>query len=323
MPSVRVRSRGRLGFGRGPLRRRACQVATHLLAAFLSFAAAFAATLAAVIQPSAVELGTLLRLALQLVLKDLVFNAAKVLQELLDLGQVRGAAIGKVLAHRGEDLDVQRHHLVDAPVADGQGRQMRKEVIAHEEAHENEVVHDPLEVIRQGRGHPFLQLPKLQHEVLPQDGDRQDLEGLLNAHLLDLLGLACALRGDVARAAAQRAFLLRLGDDDLADDGKVRLVRRQTQHDQVGVGPVQAMPHVGIVLGLSPLQPDERHDLVFPLARDVGVGQNATELQLLPERVVGHAVVDVIADGLRHLVQEVRARRDDIGIEELRALPIR
>lgn len=42
-------------------------------------------------------------------------------------------------------VDVEQ--VIDGAVSDIQRRQMRQEVIAHKEAHEDEVVHDPLEVV--------------------------------------------------------------------------------------------------------------------------------------------------------------------------------
>mmetsp|Transcript_13158 Transcript_13158/g.33917 ORF Transcript_13158/g.33917 Transcript_13158/m.33917 type:complete len:226 (+) Transcript_13158:1951-2628(+) len=62
---------------------------------------------------------------------------------------------------------------------------------------------------------------------------------------------------------------------------------------------------------------------MLTLTRDVGVGQDGPELQLLPQRIVGHPVVDVIADGLGHLVQKVGAGRDDIGVEEVGRAAVR
>mmetsp|Transcript_64923 Transcript_64923/g.193524 ORF Transcript_64923/g.193524 Transcript_64923/m.193524 type:complete len:284 (+) Transcript_64923:2265-3116(+) len=121
----------------------------------------------------------------------------------------------------------------------------------------------------------------------------------------------------MAVAAAQRALLLRLRHHDLPDDAEVRLVRRQAQHDKVGIRAVEAVPGVRVVLRLHALGADVVHDLVLTLAGNVRVVEDDTGLELLPERVVGQAVVDVVADGLGHLVQEVGAGRDDVGVEEL------
>ena len=69
-------------------------------------------------------------------------------------------------------------------------------------------------------------------------------------------------------------------DDDLLtslsppDDGEVRLVGGEPEHDEVGVGAAQDVVRVGVVVGLRALPPDEVHDLVLALARHVGVRQH-------------------------------------------------
>ena len=60
----------------------------------------------------------------------------------------------------------------------------------------------------------------------------------------------------------------------LPQDGEVRLVCGQAQHDEVSVGPVETVMGVGIVVGLAPLTTDEIHDLVLTLTGDIGVRQD-------------------------------------------------
>ena len=62
--------------------------------------------------------------------------------------------------------------------------------------------------------------------------------------------------------------------DELAQDGEVRLVRREPEHDEIGVGAAQDVMRVGIVIGLGALPPDEVHDLVLALARNIGIREN-------------------------------------------------
>jgi hypothetical protein len=65
------------------------------------------------------------------------------------------------------------------------------------------------------------------------------------------------LAGDITRNACPFAHRLRRvpalapEKDLLAEDGEVRLVRGEREHDEVGVQPVQDVPRVGVVPGLS------------------------------------------------------------------------
>ena len=62
---------------------------------------------------------------------------------------------------------------------------------------------------------------------------------------------------------ADLARLGLVGLELLPDDGEVWLVRRQTQHDEIGVGAAQAVMRVRVVVGLRALTPDVVHDLVL------------------------------------------------------------
>mmetsp|Transcript_70792 Transcript_70792/g.163664 ORF Transcript_70792/g.163664 Transcript_70792/m.163664 type:complete len:265 (+) Transcript_70792:2467-3261(+) len=97
----------------------------------------------------------------------------------------------------------------------------------------------------------------------------------------------------------------------------------QSQHDQVSVRAVQEVPNVWVILRLRTLQSDELHDLVLPLAGNICIREDDARLELLPQRVVGGAVMDVVADCLGHLVQEIGARCDDIGVEKLSSASVR
>ena len=52
------------------------------------------------------------------------------------------------------------------------------------------------------------------------------------------------------------------------------LVGCKPEHDKIGVGAAQDVMRVGIVIGLSALLPDEIHDLVLALARNIGIREN-------------------------------------------------
>ena len=58
-----------------------------------------------------------------------------------------------------------------------------------------------------------------------------------------------------------------VGLELLPDDGEVWLVRRQAQHDEIGVGAAQTVVRVRVVVGLRALTPDVVHDLVLACMR--------------------------------------------------------
>ena len=51
-------------------------------------------------------------------------------------------------------------------------------------------------------------------------------------------------------------------------------MRRQAQHDEICVGSVETVVGVRVMVWLTSLTTNEVHDLVLPLTRDVGIGQN-------------------------------------------------
>lgn len=65
-----------------------------------------------------------------------------------------------------------------------------------------------------------------------------------------------------------------VGLELLSDDGEVDLMRGQTQHDEVSVGTTEDMLGVGVVVRLGALLANVVHDLVFPLAGHVGIGED-------------------------------------------------
>jgi len=54
----------------------------------------------------------------------------------------------------------------------------------------------------------------------------------------------------------------------------VRVVAEETEHDEVGVEAVHAVPHVGAVARLRLVEADVLHDLVLALAGDLRVRTN-------------------------------------------------
>ena len=74
--------------------------------------------------------------------------------------------------------------------------------------------------------------------------------------------------------SAKVAWPRLIGLEFFPNDGEVRLVRRKPEHDEIGVGAAQDVMRVGIVIGLGALPPDEVHDLVLALARNIGIREN-------------------------------------------------
>ena len=72
------------------------------------------------------------------------------------------------------------------------------------------------------------------------------------------------------------------------------LVRKQAQHDEVGIQTVDAVPRVGIKAGLGLLGADEIHDLVLTLSWDLMPGEN--HLHIPPLLILCHLLIDEILD---------------------------
>ena len=182
-------------------------------------------------------------------LEDLLLVRAEQLNELFSAVPVDRSRLGDIVSHRGQEILVELNQMVETAFGDIERAQTRQEIIADEEAEEDEVVDDSLYV----KSEPQLavQLLVLQHHVLSQQRDVNQLEVICAAEL-DAL--------DAARC------LVALDDVLLANDREVRLVRQQAEHDQVSVRAVEAMPRVRVVSRpLSQLSDIVEH-LVFSFA---------------------------------------------------------
>lgn len=67
----------------------------------------------------------------------------------------------------------------------------------------------------------------------------------------------------------------------LTQNPKMRLMGRETQHDEIGVKTIDDVASVGIVLGVRSLGSDKFHDLVFAFSRDRSVGNDDFHLNLI------------------------------------------
>ena len=126
---------------------------------------------------------------------------------------------------------------------------MRQEVISDEEAHEDPVVDNALEVVLERDG--LCNRLELHVEIFTQQ--RQVQQEHVRVGERDVL----------LRLAAER--------DLLTEQTEMRVVANETEHDQVGIETVETVAGVGVVTGLSLGFTDEVHNLVLSFSRDLGV----------------------------------------------------
>ena len=70
---------------------------------------------------------------------------------------------------------------------------------------------------------------------------------------------------------ADRAEFVLVGDYSFSNNVEVRLVGAESQHNQVGVGAVDAVAGVGVVPVLGTLGADELENFMFSFSWDVGI----------------------------------------------------
>ena len=75
--------------------------------------------------------------------------------------------------------------------------------------------------------------------------------------------------------------LLILGKHILPQHAEMGLVRRQAEHDQIGVEAIDDMFGVGVVRGVRPLAADKVHNLVLAFPGHGGVGNDDFQLLVL------------------------------------------
>ena len=125
-------------------------------------------------------------------LEDLLLVRAEQLNELFSAVPVDRSRLGDIVSHRGQEILVELNQMVETAFSDIERAQTRQEIIADEEAEEDEVVDDSLYV----KSEPQLavQLLVLQHHVLSQQRDVNQLE------------VICAAELDALDAARRRFF---------------------------------------------------------------------------------------------------------------------
>jgi hypothetical protein len=126
--------------------------------------------------------------------------------------------------------------------------------------------------------------------------------------------VAKTLTGEMTGLVAEIAATLLDLDDDLAKDEEIDLMRDKTKHDEIGIGTENAMSEIGIVASLLTLSADILHDLVLSLTRDRGIGNNDTETENTPKRIMSHAIRHIPMKKRSDASEEMSTRSDDIGI---------
>ena len=217
----------------------------------------------------------------------------------LEAPHVDVAVLGHVAAERRQRPLVLREHIVEAALGNVQRRHVRHEIIADEKAHEHEVVNHALERVAKRQ----VELAKLEVKVLAQNRNVQQLEGVhLDQHLL----------GRAARAALAVAAAAK--HDLFAQQRKVRVVRDEREHDEVGVEAVEAVPQVRVVVRLHLHAPNVVHDLVLALAGHLVARED--DLAPLPRRVQLELHAHKVAQVLAERGHELGARRDAVRVED-------
>ena len=204
----------------------------------------------------------------------------------------------QVAPHLWQNLLVDVQHVVQRALRDVQRRQRRQEVVSYQHADQDDVVNHPLHVKPLG---VQVQLPELTLPALPEQPDVHQRE-TLRAGVLQKLP---------ARPPPPPRAVRHL----LPQQEEVGLVGDQGEHDEVGVQPVQAVPLVGLVLGVLFGPPEVLHDLMLALPRDQRARQH--DLGLLPEGVLGDLLPDVEAQVLVQPLQELGSGGDAVGVEDI------
>jgi hypothetical protein len=189
-------------------------------------------------------------------------------------------------------LAVELEEAVEGVLRDVDGRQVRQEVVAHQEGKEYEVVHHALHVPRL-LGHVA---EELELQVLPQDGQVQQLEARI-------LGL---LQDRARRVLGPRPAAAPTEVDHLTQQREVRLVGGQGKHDQVRVLAVHAVADVGLVVGAGLHVPDVLHDLVLALSRHAVPAVD--DRQAPPQRILPHLLANEVPQVRVHLAHTIARR---------------
>ena len=236
-------------------------------------------------------------------------DVAEFLQKVSEAIEGDVPRVGEIRAPGREEALVDAQHGIEGTGADVEGREVGEEVVAHKVAEEHKVVDQPLQVIRKALAlHVIKQPLELEVQIVPQHGHVHELPALA---FVFLLGLGLVERARPAAPPAGRLVVFLLAQQD-----KVRFVRRQGEHDEVSVVAVDAVSHVGRVPWLHLFAADVLHDFVLPFAGHLVPRQDHG--RRLPRRVAAHLIADVVVQAIGQVRHELGARRDAVGVKGLR-----
>lgn len=203
--------------------------------------------------------------------EELFFEFGQVVQQNVNVGEVEFASpFGEVATHAWQEVFVDEDESVKGAFTNTEAGQMWQEVVADEEAKEDEVVHNPLEV----KGERNLDVFELQVKVLSDNRELHELE-LHKLLLLLLLGvvllISTTLMRQMASPMAAPALLVLLLQECFSENVEVGLVSAKAKHDEVSISSVNAVGGVWIIAFRSTLRSDEVQDLVLTLTWDRGI----------------------------------------------------
>eukprot|EP00047_Mylnosiga_fluctuans_P011955 m.23935 g.23935 ORF g.23935 m.23935 type:complete len:497 (-) comp3950_c0_seq2:77-1567(-) len=224
------------------------------------------------------------------VLKARTVKLVELAEESLKPNHVDDTTVRQVRVQRRQHLAVRPPDDREDVLADVEVGQVWQEIVADEKAEQDPVVKQALAVERERQ--LVLEILELLEQVVPHQGQRQQDKPDRRGRLLERL----AAEGDL-----------------LAQQAEVRLVRRQAQHNQVGIEAVEAVAREGVVVGPLLLRADEVHDLVLALAGHLVAGEDDTDA--LPVLIVGHLAVQEALQLLLQAHHELRARGDRVGVK--------
>lgn len=131
---------------------------------------------------------------------------------------------------------------------------MWQEVVSHKEAQKHEVVDNSLQI--EIKSSWELDVFELKVQVFSDDSYLHELE-LDSLRLLDFVRifevLVATFMRQMAHLVASSALFVLFLCDRLSQNEEVRLVGAQAKHDQIGVGPVDAVRSIRIIAHLGSL----------------------------------------------------------------------
>ncbi len=99
----------------------------------------------------------------------------------------------------------------------------------------------------------------------------------------------------------------------LANDGKVGLMRGQSEHDEVRIGTAKNMLRIRVVIWLRSLLANVIHDFMLAFSRDVGIGEDNFDVS--PSGIVVHALMNVVLEASGESGHKRSPGSDAIGVK--------